>query len=163
MIKICEYENKYKGDIIRMILKIERDEYHLPTTEEDMPDLDNIDSYYKKDGGNFWVAVDGGEVVGTVAMKNIGNGYGMMRKMFVSKEYRGKQTGVSQGLLDQLLLWAKQKKIINIYLGTITQFKAAHRFYERNGFNKIEKEKLPESFPVIDHYEIFYCYILSIT
>jgi len=117
-----------------------------------------VGTYYLQNSGNFWVAVDGEKVVGTIAMKNIGNGFGMMRKMFVRKEYRGKQAGVSQNLLNHLLQWAQHKNIREIYLGTIPEFKAAHRFYEKNGFFKIQKEDLPDRFPVIEHYKIFYCY-----
>jgi hypothetical protein len=36
-----------------------------------------------------------------------------------------------------------------ICLGTTEKFKAAQKFYERNGFEEIEKESLPKEFPIM--------------
>jgi N-acetylglutamate synthase-like GNAT family acetyltransferase len=37
----------------------------------------------------------------------------------------------------------------HIYLGTTAKFLAAHRFYEKHGFDLIEQDQLPSSFPVM--------------
>ncbi|PIZ76835.1 hypothetical protein COY06_01330 [Candidatus Peregrinibacteria bacterium CG_4_10_14_0_2_um_filter_41_8] len=37
--------------------------------------------------------------------------------------------------------------IWELYLGTVDAFKAAHRFYEREGFKEIEAAELPADFP----------------
>ena len=39
----------------------------------DQPDLLQIPQFYQSGAGNFWVALDGEEVVGTVALLDIGN------------------------------------------------------------------------------------------
>ncbi len=158
MIEIFEYEDKYRDDIMRMILKIQREEYGIPITEKDQPDLADIKRFYMRDSGSFWVALDNGEVAGTIGLKNIGNGNAMLRKMFVAKEYRGKEKGVSAGLLARLLDRARQKGFRSIYLGTTPQFTAAHRFYKKNGFKEISMEELPESFPVMKVDRKFYCF-----
>ncbi|MEN2665922.1 GNAT family N-acetyltransferase [Listeria aquatica] len=36
-----------------------------------------------------------------------------------------------------------------IYLGTTDKFKAAHRFYEKNGYEEINKTDLPEDFHIL--------------
>ncbi|UZQ52111.1 GNAT family N-acetyltransferase [Clostridium kluyveri] len=123
-----------------MILKIQQEEYKLPITADDQPDLANIDTFYWQNNGNFWVAVDNQVVIGTIAIKNIGNKNATLRKMFVKQEYnRGKDIGVSSNLLLQLLDWAKQENFSRIFLGTTSQFLAAHRFYEKNGFKEMFK------------------------
>ncbi|APM37886.1 GNAT family N-acetyltransferase [Clostridium kluyveri] len=123
-----------------MILKIQQEEYKLPITADDQPDLANIDTFYRENNGNFWVAVDNQVVIGTIAIKNIGNKNATLRKMFVKQEYnRGKDIGVSSNLLLQLLDWAKQENFSRIFLGTTSQFLAAHRFYEKNGFKEMFK------------------------
>ncbi len=160
MIQICEYNDSYQKSILHMILQIQQQEYHLPITAEDQPDLFCIPSFYQQENGNFWVAVDGGAVVGTIAMKNIGNGNAVLRKMFVQKEYRGKELGVSRALLTQLIEWAREKNFRRIYLGTTPQFLAAHRFYVKNGFTEIGVEELPAEFPVMEVDKKFYCYSL---
>lgn len=160
MIQIREYNETYQQSILQMILQIQQQEYHLPITAEDQPDLAGIPSFYQQENGNFWAAVDGGAVVGTIAVKNIGRGNAVLRKMFVKKEYRGKELGVSRALLTRLIEWAREKNFSRIYLGTTPQFLAAHRFYEKNGFVEIGMEDLPAEFPIMEVDKKFYCYRL---
>lgn len=160
MINLCEYDAKYQKDVIDLILYIQRDEFNVPITINEQPDLLDIEKYYQKDG-NFWVALSGNEVVGTIAIKNIGNGNAMLRKMFVKEIYRGKDKRVSSGLISQLIKWASGKHFSKIYLGTTLQYLAAHRFYEKNNFKEIKMIELPEEFPVMDVDKKFYCYHLQ--
>lgn len=160
MIRIYEYQDAYKDDIIQMILKIQQEEYNLPITANDQPDLSDIETFYQKSKGNFWVAIDNDVIIGTIAMKNIENGNAILRKMFVKQEYRGKDTGVANNLISKLFAWARQENFSRIFLGTTPQFLAAHRFYEKNGFEEINKEDLPINFPIMDVDKKFYCYDL---
>ncbi|EOS95788.1 GNAT family N-acetyltransferase [Erwinia tracheiphila] len=57
--------------------------------------------------------------------------------------------GVAGALLTVLLKHAAQRKLDNIYLGTTSKFLAAHCFYEKNGFQEVERTALPETFPVM--------------
>ncbi|WP_207652681.1 GNAT family N-acetyltransferase [Desulfosporosinus sp. FKA] len=143
-----------------MILKIQQKEYNIPITEEDQPDLANIPAFYQKNNGNFWIGLDDNMVVGSIALKNIGDKKAVLRKMFVMQEYRGKEWGVAKGLLLNLLDWARQHHFKEIYLGTTPQFLAAHRFYEKNGFREISQKSLPSNFPVMEVDKKFYCYEL---
>jgi N-acetylglutamate synthase-like GNAT family acetyltransferase len=43
-----------------------------------------------------------GVVAGTIALKNIGNNCGALRKMFVKSEFRGADKGIASGLLSVL-------------------------------------------------------------
>jgi N-acetylglutamate synthase-like GNAT family acetyltransferase len=86
-------------------------------------------------------------VVGTVALLDIGNHQGALRKMFVHASYRGPGHGVSARLLETLLAWSRAQGVKDVYLGTTEKFLAAHRFYERNGFQLIAAKELPPSFP----------------
>lgn len=81
--------------------------------------------------------------------------------MFVKAEYRGAASGVAQELLKKLINWCEQKDYTNIYLGTTPKFIAAHRFYEKNAFTEIEKNDLPDSFPVMTVDTKFYKYTLA--
>ena len=55
--------------------------------------------------------------------------------------------GTGQLLLNTLLSWSQQKGLAEIYLGTTAKFLAAHRFYEKNGFEEITVPALPAGFP----------------
>ena len=80
-------------------------------------------------------------------MIDMGGSQGCIRKMFVHKDYRGKEWGIAQALLDTLKAWAKAKQIHFLFLGTIERLYAARRFYEKNGFQLINPASLPVSFP----------------
>src|SRR5918993_5001820 len=144
--------------VIKLILPIQQIEFNVQVTLEDQPDLVDIDNYYHKTGGCFWGAFANGELIGTIALINIGNNSGAIRKMFVKKDLRGKESGIAQRLLETLLNFAKDKNITTILLGTVPVLKAALRFYERNGFKEIEEKKLPSYFPRMKADTVFYCY-----
>ncbi|THU39703.1 GNAT family N-acetyltransferase [Niastella caeni] len=146
-VRIEQYTDLYKQPVIDLIVNIQREEFRIPITPEEQPDLQQIPDFYQKDNGNFWLAVDNGSVAGTIALLDIGNGQGALRKMFVGKNYRGKEHGVGQLLLNTLLRWAQQKGYTKIYLGTTEKFLAAHRFYEKNNFAAVAIKDLPDSFP----------------
>lgn len=157
MIQIIEYTNPSHNKVIEHILKIENDEFHLNLTLNDQPDLASIENSYQKQGDNFWLALnESDEVVGTIALFNLGNHIGDLRKMFVKPEYRGKESGVSKNLLDTLINWAVSHHYQKIFLETNSAFKAAMRFYEKNGFQRVAPSQLPSNFPVIKVAEYFY-------
>ena len=158
-IRIIEYENKYKESAINLITRIQTQEFKLPVTLKDQPDLQIIETFYQRDCGNFWLALnDEDNVVGTVALIDIGNGLAALRKMFVAPECRGKDKRTAQYLLDTLLIWCKIKKISAVYLGTISIFLAAQRFYEKNGFKEILISELPQNFPIMPLDTKFYAW-----
>ncbi|PYY29941.1 GNAT family N-acetyltransferase [Paenibacillus illinoisensis] len=155
-IEIQEYSTKYQSKVVHLILQIQQQEYQISITGEDQPDLLEIETFYQKGSGNFWIALADEEVVGTIALLDIGEEQAALRKMFVAKNYRGKELQVSSRLLYQAFQWAKEKAVHDIYLGTTHQFVTAHRFYEKNGFVSITREELPAAFPVMKVDSKFY-------
>ena len=109
----------------------------------------DIPNFYQRNNGNFWIAKSEDLVIGTISLLDIGNDQSALRKMFVNKNYRGKELGVAKKLLQTLLGWATTKSVKEIFLGTTEKFKAAHRFYEKSGFEEINKNELPERFPIM--------------
>lgn len=149
-ITIQNYSPAYQQEVVDLILTIQQDEFGVAITLAQQPDLENIPGFYQQGGGNFWVAIIDNKVAGTIALLNIGNKQGALRKMFVHKNWRGKEWGVGQRLLNTLLEWSAQNNFREICLGTTEKFIAAQRFYEKNGFEEIEKQSLPEGFPVME-------------
>lgn len=158
-IVIKEYAEEYKNEIIELILDIQQNEFHIPITREDQPDLDSIPTSYLSGNGNFWFAIDNGHVVGTIGLIDIGNRQAALRKMFVNRTYRGKGN-TAKLLLQTLINWSRMRDVEEIYLGTTEKFMAAHRFYEKFGFIRIDKEQLPASFPLMKVDTRFYSYAL---
>jgi N-acetylglutamate synthase-like GNAT family acetyltransferase len=149
MVRIVPFSPEHADGVVSVILPIQQTEFEIPITLEAQPDLKDIRGFYQHGEGNFWVAVDGDTVVGTVALLDIGNKQAALRKMFVASTYRGAQHGVAAALLHVLLTWCRVRGIRTVFLGTTAKFRAAHRFYEKNGFREISREDLPPSFPVM--------------
>lgn len=149
VVKIIPFTSEHQAAVIDLILSIQRDEFGVAITVADQPDLLDIPGFYQRGGGNFWVALAGGEVVGTIALRNVGNDQGALRKMFVKPAYRGKEMGVAQRLFDELISFATNAGMRDVFLGTIDRFVAAHRFYKRNGFVEVPASELPEAFPLM--------------
>ncbi len=149
MISLVPFSPEHTEGVFSLILSIQQEEFGLPITRADQPDLAAIPDFYQRGAGNFWVALHGGTVVGTIALLDIGNREAALRKMFVAPSYRGSECGVAKRLLDTLLEWSRSRALQQVYLGTTAKFLAAHRFYEKHGFRQIDPVALPASFPVM--------------
>ncbi|WP_285012384.1 GNAT family N-acetyltransferase [Lactococcus formosensis] len=149
--KLIAYNDTYKQAVIDLILSIQKDEFGVGVDLADQPDLQDIHAHYSK----FWLAVDEEKgVVGTLGIIKFNAQQAVLKKMFVNVEYRGKS--VAQLLLDNLFEYCCIEDIKEIYLGTVEQFKAAHRFYEKNDFILINEKMLPEDMPRMEVDTIFY-------
>jgi len=147
MIQVVSHSKSLESRVVDFILQIQRDEFGLKIRAEDQPDLLDVGNSYQTGAGNFWVALADSEVVGTVALLDIGNNQGALRKMFVKATYRGKAHAIAARLLEGLIQSAASTQLRDLYLGTTEEFAAAHRFYEKNRFARIEVEALPAAFP----------------
>lgn len=140
-----------------LIPTIQQQEFDLPITWEQQPDLHDIDGFYRKGIGEFWVAEHNNDIIGSIALIDIGSQQAVIRKMFVQKEWRGKPYSIAQKLFDHLLDYAKSMGVRTLLLGTTAKFLAAHRFYERNQFQEILMDDLPPAFPLMKVDTRFYC------
>ena len=145
--------------VIELILAIQTGEFGFEITRDDQPDLDQVSDFYRSRGG-FWCAWLGNRMAGTIALKDIGGGNGALRKMFVAADYRGRDYSVARKLLEHLVAHARTEGLACLWLGTTSAFVAAHRFYEKNGFVRIDADSLPETFPRMALDTIFYKRVL---
>jgi GNAT superfamily N-acetyltransferase len=148
-ISIRPYKKGYEQEIIDLIVGIQQNEFGIPITASDQPDLMDIPGFYQNRCGNFWVAFYDDRVVGTIALLDIGNHMAALRKMFVDTSFRGEDKGIARNLLKTLISWSIKFGIKAIYLGTTPKFLAAHKFYEKNGFKEIFIQDLPSTFPIM--------------
>lgn len=155
---ITQFKSHDCGPIVDLITTIQIQEFCVATSAEIQPDLRDIANYYQQRAGNFWLAFEGDELVGTIALKDVGDGVGALRKMFVKKEYRGRERGIAAKLMQTLLTWAEENGFWEIYLGTVDVYHAAHRFYEKNGFVEVSREQVPDTVPIMCVDVKFYCY-----
>jgi N-acetylglutamate synthase-like GNAT family acetyltransferase len=153
MISIKLYEKDNQKEIDSMLDEI-ANEFELPISNGNKSTSHSLDKY--------WVAFNKTKIIGTVGVVCFDNNLSILKSMFVKKEYRGKNMGISSLLLHTVFDWCKTENIEHIYLGTMNQFKAAHSFYERNGFKQINKNKLPLNFRNNPIDDVFYLKSISI-
>jgi len=146
---IRRFEPTDAAGVVDTILPIQQAEFGIPVTLADQPDLQDIQAHYRRGAGDFWVATAEGAVVGSIGLLDIGNGQGALRKMFVAQPWRGRAHGVAAALLQALLDHCRARGLHTVLLGTTDSFAAAHRFYEKHGFEAIDRGALPAAFPVM--------------
>jgi len=147
MIQIVKYTNSHQVGIDDMLNKIamefEKRIFCEKTSKTQLiPDL-------------FWVALIDARVVGTIGLSII-NGFAILKGMFLAKEARGSHLGFSQMMLDKALNYCIKTEISQLYLGTMSQFKAAQHFYIKNGFQPILKNELPQGFKLNPLDDVFF-------
>jgi len=93
----------------------------------------------------YWTALVDDSVIATIGLL-VKNDYAILKRMMLTKEFRGKDISLSNKLLEVALTYCSAANISDIYLGTMNQFKAAQKFYKKNGFHQILKNELPNGF-----------------
>jgi GNAT superfamily N-acetyltransferase len=147
MAEIAPWSPADRDAVLAFIVAIQRGEFGIDITAEDQPDLADVGGAYQAGGGEFWVARADGEVAGTIAAIRIADDAVALRKMFVAAEHRG--DGLAARLMETLVEWARAEDVRTIYLGTTAVMSAAHRFYAKHGFARIDPAELPPSFPLM--------------
>ena len=140
IIRYIEYTDEFKNKVIDFWIKICVEEYGFKNWEKNIRNMNN--NTYKNNGGNFWLAVDDEKIVGTISIENIGNNIGILKGMYIDKEYRGRK--IASNLLNILLNFAKEKKYKKIVLDTYKEFEIAIKYYEKIGF--IRKKQIGERY-----------------
>ncbi|MDR3617345.1 MAG: GNAT family N-acetyltransferase [Candidatus Obscuribacterales bacterium] len=146
---IKPFKPEYQLAIENLVLPIQQHEFAVGITREEQPDLLNISQTFQSNNGNFWVAIVDDLVVGCIGLVDIGDSQAALKKMFVHKDFRGKQSGVSRMLIQTAKHWCITNGIKTIFLGTVSQMIAAQRFYANNGFREVTVPQLPSNFPLV--------------
>ena len=102
-----------------------------------MSDVDDFQNQYSPPTGLFLVATDGGEIVGTGAIRRIDEATAELRRMWLLKAYHG--LGIGYRLWRELLAFARSTGFRRIRLTTDLENERARQFYRRLGFDDIER------------------------
>lgn len=83
----------------------------------------------------MWVALDRDDVVGSVALRDLGDGTVELKRMYLREEQRGR--GLGKQLLAVALDWARAQRVRVVRLDTSERMVAAQRLYEAHGFVRV--------------------------
>ena len=133
MVHIETYEPKYKNDFIR--LNKEWIESYFKIESSDIETFSHVDEIVEQ-GGQIFLAIDDGEVVGCCALKNHQEKQSYeLAKMAVSPRHQGKHIGYLLG--KTVLDYARQNGITKIFLEGNTHLEASIALYRKLGFAEI--------------------------
>jgi putative acetyltransferase len=93
------------------------------------------------DGGTIFLAKADGEIVGTAALVNAGNGEYELAKMAVTNKWQGR--GIGKMLIEKCLSTAKSIGAERVTLFSNSQLQTAIKMYEKYGFKHIEVSGTP--------------------
>jgi len=82
-----------------------------------------------------WVAVEDGDVVGSVALRDVGDHAVELKRMYLRPDTRGR--GLGKQLLALALEWARTHEFEVVRLDTSERMVAAQRLYEAHGFRRV--------------------------
>lgn len=86
----------------------------------------------------FWCMYDGEKIIGTVAIRDLGERKGEIKSLYLLNEYQGQ--GLGRQLFDLAMGEAKKAGFSEIYLDTIgANSQKAIEMYKRAGFTYTEK------------------------
>jgi GNAT superfamily N-acetyltransferase len=94
-------------------------------------DLDDPATAYSA----LWVAVDGDDVIGSVALRDLGDGAVELKRMYLRPSARGR--GLGKELLALALEWSREHGFDRVRLDTSERMVAAQRLYEAHGFVRV--------------------------
>lgn len=152
VIKIIGYDESYKEEIHNFINESMHKFIGRPYKER--ADVLDVNGYYIKNGGNFWLAIDAKSkrIIGSIAIENR-NEYGILKRFYVEDTYQ--KLGIGKRLFQTLELYVKNNtNIKKVYLACGNTLKEAHKFYIKNGFSQIDKLDIEMYFAEDDN---FFC------
>ena len=103
-----------------------------------------LDADLEDPGGTYvalWIALAGGEVAGSVALRDLGDRAHKLKRMYLRPAHRGH--GLGRRLLATALDWARANDARVVRLDTAEGMVAARRLYESAGFVQLPDPELP--------------------
>jgi len=98
--------------------------------------VDKLPDPYVSPAGGLWVAWDGDDAVGCVALQSLSSDTGEVKRMYVRPEHRGK--GIARALSRHVIGEARARGYAKLRLGTLASMLPAQKLYEGLGFQPIE-------------------------
>ena len=98
-------------------------------------EMDNFPGQYSAPKGCLLLAEHGDEIVGCVALRNLGDGICEMKRLYVRTPFRKLNAG--RALAESIVRKARDMDYVRMRLDTVPEMKAALRLYTSLGFKEI--------------------------
>ena len=133
--KIIKYEDKYRDDMIFMVLEAKNALGRVPHLNEDLLD---IKRYYLSCGDMFWLAInDNDRVIGCIGYNRQTQDTAKLHRLYV--KYDLKRQGIGTELLKtaERHMSAKGYQYAIVHLGGKEYFES-RQFYPKHGYKECE-------------------------
>ena len=135
--QIKQEDNAELARVIRNILE-ERGVARPGTVYTD-PTTDALFELFQEQGSVYFVAMDGGKIVGGCGIyptSGLPEGMSELVKLYLHQEHRGK--GIGKKLMQESIDFAKNYGYDSLYLETLDELSDAIQLYYKLGFKMIE-------------------------
>jgi ribosomal protein S18 acetylase RimI-like enzyme len=106
----------------------------------DDSDLDNIESAYIDNRGDFLVGTRNGEIVVIGALREYTETCGEIKRLRVRREYQ--RQGHAETMMRKLEERAKELGYRKLILDTLTSNKSSQQLFKKCGFNELRRESV---------------------
>jgi molybdopterin-guanine dinucleotide biosynthesis protein A/GNAT superfamily N-acetyltransferase len=129
-VRIVPFEQRHLGGFVSLVSDT-LPEFGFEADPALDPDLDDPGEYYAA----LWIAERDGEVVGSVALRDLGDGALELKRMYLRPEQRGR--GLGKRLLATAVVGARERGARRIRLDTSERMETAQALYEAYGFRRV--------------------------
>lgn len=138
-IKYIEFSQQYQDEINDFINKSMYQFIHRPYKIR--KDVANIENYYIKNGGNFWLAISqkNKSIIGSIGLEKREH-CGILRRFYIQAEYQNQKVG--SNLYQILEKYSIENNINTLYLTCGKILEKAHRFYTNNGWVQLDQPEI---------------------
>lgn len=133
-IKIRKFKDADKPQIVKLINSILKKEFSIHKETYSDFDIKNIQDIYGGKKDLFLVAVIGNSVIGTIAIKEDDKNSALLRRIFVSSEFRG--IGLGKKLIVKAIEFCEKNNYSVINFCSTDKMKAANELCKKNGFRR---------------------------
>ena len=99
-------------------------------------EVSQLPGKYAPPGGGLWLAVEGDDIAGCVALRAIDVEACEIKRLYVRPNHRG--SGLGRMLAEHVLAAAKEMKFRRVFLDTLPTMTAAIAMYRKLGFADVE-------------------------
>lgn len=133
MYEVKEFQSKWQTDVIVFLTNVLPESGRTLELEGRHKLFNNILEHFEK----FWCLYDEEKLIGTVAVKKLGESACELKALYLYKAYQGQ--GLGRSLLTRAVRYAKENGYEKLYLDTISTSKRAFHLYKATGFVLTER------------------------
>ena len=137
MVQIRRFEGPDAPAVRQLIHRIMDGEFQEEKIAFSFEDLDSLEGAYGGLGEAFFVAIDGKKIVGTVGVKREDDRVALIRRIFVSPDYRRRKIGLR--LLDRAVQFCEEVGYRELIFKTTSRMKDAIELVQGRGFQSRAK------------------------